>query len=146
MATTTGDGSGKAASPGGGGGAYDADEHLLSVAEVAARYGTHVDAAHPDASRGLTEAEVPALRAKYGRNAMTPPKKTPEWLLLLRHFANPLLLMLTLACLLTFLVYGVQSPREVETIILASAMAGVIVLLALTSYYQERSAGNVMGE
>ena len=126
-------------------GAYDADEHLMSVTEVAARYGTHVDDVHPDNSRGLSQADVPALQARWGRNAMTPPKQTPELLKLLLQFTNPLLLMLMLACSLTFLVYGIQSPRDVENLILASVMAFVIFVLAFTSYWQERSAGNVMG-
>jgi hypothetical protein len=126
-------------------GAYDADEHLLPVSEVAARYGTHVDPSHPDGSRGLPEAAVSDLRAKWGRNALTPPKQTPEILKLLLQFCNPLLAMLTLACVLTFLVYAIQSPPDEENLILACVMAGVIVVLAFVSYAQERSAGNVMG-
>lgn len=127
-------------------GAYDADEHLLPVMDVAARYGTHVDEAHPDNSRGLAAAEIQGLQLKWGRNALTPPKTTPEILKLLLQFTNPLLLMLMLACVLTFLVYGIQQPRDVENLILASVMAFVILVLAFTSYWQERSAGNVMGE
>jgi len=131
---------------GGGGGAYDADEHMLPVPDVAARYATHVDDVHPDNSKGLAAASIAGLQARWGRNAMTPPKQTPEILKLLIQFTNPLLLMLTLACVLTFLVYGVQKPREAENLILASTMAVVILFLAFTSYWQERSAGNVMGE
>jgi magnesium-transporting ATPase (P-type) len=137
------------AAPSGGGQhqqPYDVDEHLLSVAEVAHRYGTHVDASHPDHSRGLNEDDVPRLRQKYGRNAMTPPHRTPEWVKVLQQFANPLLLMLSLACALTFMVYGVQQPRNPDNVILATVMGAVVVVLALTSYWQERSAGNVMGE
>ena len=58
---------------------YDLTEHLLSLPELAARFGTSLDEARPDASRGLRAAQLPALRARHGSNALTPPRETPWW-------------------------------------------------------------------
>ena len=59
---------------------YDVDDHLLSLAALAGRYGTGIDLAEPQRSRGLASAQLPALVARHGRNVLTPPKETPAWL------------------------------------------------------------------
>jgi hypothetical protein len=126
-------------------GAYDLDDHQLSLAQLAKRYpDSGLDASDPPASKGLSEAAAAALRAKHGANRLTPPKTTPEIVKFLRQLLNPLLLMLLVAGCLTYMAYAIQSPRDRTNLILASALVAVVLLTALMTYWQERSAGNVM--
>jgi len=122
---------------------YDIDDHQLTLAQLAKRYAG-VDPSDPAASKGLSEADALALRHEHGPNRLTPPKETPEIVKFLRQLANPLLLMLLAAGALTFMAYGIATPRDTTNAILASALVAVVLVTALTSYAQERSAGSVM--
>jgi sodium/potassium-transporting ATPase subunit alpha len=57
---------------------YDADEHGLTIDELAARLETQLDAAAPRESSGLTAAAAAARLAVEGPNLLSPPKETPE--------------------------------------------------------------------
>lgn len=54
--------------------------------------------------------------------------------------------LLLVAGALTFMAYGLQSPRDKNNAILAAALIIVVTLTCLMSYLQERAAGNVMGK
>ncbi|KAL6750150.1 sodium potassium ATPase alpha subunit [Haematococcus lacustris] len=125
---------------------YDADEHLMSPTEVAARYGTQVDLQSPAHSAGLTAAQVEAQRAQHGFNRLTPPKELPEIVKFLKQFINPLMLLLLVAGVLCFMAYGLQpgDKRDRNNLILAGALILVVTLTCIMSYVQERSASNVM--
>lgn len=51
--------------------------------------------------QGLTSEEVTRSRAEYGENVLTPPKKDSLWLKFLRKFADPLVIILLVAGLLS---------------------------------------------
>lgn len=63
----------------------------------------------------------------------------------LPQFTNPLMALLLVAGALTFMAYGLQSPRDKNNAILAAALIIVVTFTCLMSYFQERSASNVMG-
>jgi hypothetical protein len=79
-------------------------------------------------------------------NQLTPPKTTPEIIKFLLQFTNPLMALLLVAGALTFMAYGIQSPRDKNNAILAAALIIVVTLTCVMSYLQERSASNLMGE
>ena len=110
-----GGGASPAAAGGAAGREYDADDHLLTLPALAARYGVALDLAHPAASQGLASAAVPALVAKHGRNVLTPPVETPWWVQYLRGFLDPFMLLLLMAgcfCLLASSLLGGVGPPE----------------------------------
>jgi hypothetical protein len=127
-------------------GDYDVDDHHLSREAVAERYGVQIDLANVGSSRGLTSEEASARLRANGLNRLTPPKETPEIVKLLKQFTNPLMALLIVAGGLTYMAYALQEPRDKNNLILASALVIVVTLTCLMSYWQERSAGNVMGE
>eukprot|EP00882_Tetradesmus_deserticola_P004148 GHRQ01004382.1.p1 GENE.GHRQ01004382.1~~GHRQ01004382.1.p1 ORF type:complete len:221 (+),score=74.72 GHRQ01004382.1:384-1046(+) len=135
--------------PDGGGavharGAYEVDEHMVSPQEVAQRYNVAVDWKNVGGSKGLTSQQVKELQAKHGLNQLTPPKSTPEIIKFLLQFTNPLMALLLVAGALTFMAYGIQTPRDKNNAILAAALIIVVTLTCIMSYLQERSAGNLM--
>ena len=91
---------------------YEADEHLLSLPELAARFpASGVDTAAPTASTGLSSAAAAAKLAADGPNRLTPPKETPEWVKFLRGFADPFMVVLIVAGALCFLVRRAPDER-----------------------------------
>ena len=57
---------------------YSADEHRLTLKQLGERYRTHIDAAAPTRSKGLTAEEAAARLSLYGGNHLSPPYQTPE--------------------------------------------------------------------
>lgn len=127
-------------------GSYDVDEHHLSPQAVAERFGVHIDVGNSASSRGLTLEQVKERQDKYGLNRLTPPKDVPEIIKFLKQFTNPLMMLLVIAGALTYMAYGLQNPRDSNNLILATALIIVVSLTCTMSYFQERSASNVMGE
>mgnify|MGYP001408653425 CR=1 FL=1 len=54
------------------------DEHIVTLEELYQRYGVNPE-------KGLDGSRVEEMREKYGKNELTPPKKTPAWLLFLKE-------------------------------------------------------------
>ena len=50
---------------------------------------------------GLSEQEVAASRAQHGDNVLTPPKRQPLWKQYLEKFADPIIIILLVALLLS---------------------------------------------
>lgn len=125
-------------------GNYDVDEHHLSPQEVAARYSVDINFEKVATSKGLASAQVKELQKKWGLNQLTPPKEVPEVVKFLRQFINPLMLLLLIAGGLLFMAYGVAKERDKNNLILGAALVIVVSLTCVMSYFQERSAGNVL--
>lgn len=51
--------------------------------------------------QGLTPAEVEASRRQYGVNVLTPPAKDPLWVVFLKKFYDPLIIILLIAGVLS---------------------------------------------
>lgn len=53
---------------------------------------------------GLNDAQVVESRERHGRNVLTPPEKDPIWKLLLEKFEDPIIRILLVALLATFVI------------------------------------------
>ena len=73
---------------------YDADEHRLSLKQLAERFQTDIDADNPQRSSGLSVEEAAKRLKVYGKNILSPPKQVPEIIKFLLQFTNYLLVML----------------------------------------------------
>lgn len=81
-----------------------------------------------------------------GPNKLSPPPERPEWLKYLLQYTNPLLFLLIIADVLTFVAYGIEDPKNDSSIILGVVLFLTIVLLATTQYLNERAAGSVAAQ
>ena len=85
---------------------------------------------------GLTTLEVEESRRLYGRNILTPPARTPLWRLFLQKFSDPIIRILLIAALLSFLM-SIKTGETIET-------AGIIFAIALATgiaFWFEADAG-----
>lgn len=86
--------------------------------------------------RGLTAAQVEESRALHGSNVLTPPKRESVWMLFLKKFTDPLIIILLIAGFLSIGIsfyefYGLHEGKQVfiepvgifMAIILATALA-----------------------
>jgi P-type Ca2+ transporter type 2C len=74
-----------------------------------------------------------------GPNKLSPPPQRPEWLKYVLQYTNPLLMLLIIAAVLTFIAYGIQTPRDSANIILAVVLFVTVALLATTQCAAARS-------
>ena len=81
------------------------EEHLWTWEKVEEFYGTST-------TTGLTDAQVVKNREKFGRNELTPPPKTPEWLKFLYEFTNFFSILLLAGGILCFIGYGIDPDKD----------------------------------
>jgi len=59
-------------------------------------------------TEGLTDVQVQALRKKFGRNELTPPKRAPWWKDLLAKFEDPTILILLVSAILALGIASIE--------------------------------------
>ena len=74
---------------------------------------------------GLTSLQVEESRRLYGSNVLTPPERTPLWRLFIRKFSDPIIRILLIAALLSF-VMSLKTGETIETL-------GIIFAIALAT-------------
>ncbi len=85
---------------------------------------------------GLTSGQAEQSRREHGANLLTPPKREPLWRLFLKKFGDPIIRILLIAALLSFLI-SIRSGEVFET-------AGIIFAILLAtgiSFWFEADAG-----
>jgi Ca2+-transporting ATPase len=75
---------------------------------------------------GLTGAEVRERILKYGANELTAKKKTPPALVFLRQFLSPLIYVLIIAVVISFIVGKFIDAGVITGVLLANAIIGFI--------------------
>ena len=85
---------------------------------------------HTDMHTGLTTAQVEESRRLHGSNEMTPPSRDPWWVELARKFADPLIVILIAAAVISFIPVllspGEHSPIESIGIMCAVLLATTV--------------------
>lgn len=114
-----------------------------SLTEVRSRFASSRIAGEPFSSHGLSKEEVEALLLRDGPNELTPPEQVSEWVLLGKQFANPFMILLFLAGVLSFVAYGIDSSQSLNAV-LGGVLFGVVILTVLMSFSQERKTIKTM--
>jgi hypothetical protein len=103
---------------------YACKDHLLSLPELFAAFQV-------SPQQGLQPEEVEARIKTHGANILPSPPQTPECLKWARNLLEPLLLLLMLAALLSFVSFGLG--MDVNSAILAGVLVLVVLLGATLS-------------
>mmetsp|Transcript_503 Transcript_503/g.1740 ORF Transcript_503/g.1740 Transcript_503/m.1740 type:complete len:1169 (+) Transcript_503:286-3792(+) len=112
-------------------------EHLWSWEEVEKEFGTSI-------TSGLSDEQVLKNREKYGKNELTPPPKTPEWLKFLYEFTNFFSLLLLGGGILCFIGYGIDPDKDQTNLYLGVVLILVVLITATFSYMQEAKSAKIM--
>ncbi|GFS90914.1 hypothetical protein NPIL_673221 [Nephila pilipes] len=119
----------------------DMDEHKIGVEELYSRLGTNPET-------GLTAMQAREIYERDGPNALTPPKKVPEWVKFCKQLFGGFALLLWIGAVLCFIAYSIQvgtSEGSVEdNLYLGIVLATVVIVTGCFSYYQEARSSKIM--
>ncbi|XP_070549083.1 sodium/potassium-transporting ATPase subunit alpha-3-like isoform X2 [Ptychodera flava] len=117
------------------------DDHKIPIDELYARHQTNPET-------GLTAAQAKEKLARDGPNALTPPKKTPEWIKFCKNLFGGFSTLLWIGAILCFLAYSIQAGTEEEppndNLYLGVVLASVVIITGCFSYYQEAKSSRIM--
>ena len=120
------------------------DEHLISTAELCARFNT-------SNTGGLAEEQVKVNLEKYGKNILTPPPTKSNLYLLLENFLGWFNMLLWFGSALCFITAYFESKFEsdsgennVNNNFLGLILASVVILTGIFSYSQEKKSSKIM--
>lgn len=95
-----------------------------------------------DRVHGLSNAEAQFRLRSHGANELPAPRPVPEWVKFLKQFADPLIMLLLFAMVISLLAWFVEGrhdvPYEMLTII------AIVLFNSVLGYLQERHAEDAM--
>merc|ERR1712223_1889410 len=117
------------------------DVHKVDVDVLCKRFNTNVE-------QGLTDAAAAAGLAQYGKNELTPPPTTPEWVKFCQQMFSGFACLLWLGAILCFLAYSIQASAYEEppddNLYLGIVLSAVVTVTGIFSYYQESKSAKIM--
>merc|ERR1712002_305785 len=117
------------------------DVHKVHVDELCKRYGTNVE-------NGLDEKQLAKNQAEYGKNELTPPPTTPEWVKFCQCLFSGFACLLWIGAILCFLAYSIQASAYEEppddNLYLGIVLSAVVTVTGIFSYYQESKSAKIM--
>merc|ERR1712002_44791 len=117
------------------------DVHKVHVDELCKRYGTNVE-------NGLDEKQLAKNQAEYGKNELTPPPTTPEWVKFCQCLFSGFACLLWIGAILCFLAYSIQASAYEEppddNLYLGVVLSAVVTVTGIFSYYQESKSAEIM--
>merc|ERR1712241_936379 len=117
------------------------DVHKVDVDVLCKRFNTNVE-------QGLTDSQAAAGLAQYGKNELTPPPTTPEWVKFCQCLFSGFACLLWLGAVLCFLAYGIQASAYEEppddNLYLGVVLSAVVTVTGIFSYYQESKSAKIM--
>eukprot|EP00095_Tigriopus_kingsejongensis_P010824 maker-scaffold1135_size60270-snap-gene-0.14 protein:Tk10824 transcript:maker-scaffold1135_size60270-snap-gene-0.14-mRNA-1 annotation:"na+ k+-atpase alpha subunit" len=117
------------------------DVHSVEIEELCKRFNTNLD-------NGLTKRQVEENLAKYGKNALTPPPTTPEWIKFCNNLFGGFSLLLWFGAILCFVAYSIQAGAYEEppddNLYLGVVLTVVVIVTGVFSYYQESKSSKIM--
>jgi len=117
------------------------DIHKIDVEELLTRFNSNL-------VNGLTKRQATENLGKYGKNALTPPPTTPEWVKFCQNLFGGFSLLLWFGAILCFIAYGIQASAYEEppddNLYLGVVLTVVVVVTGVFSYYQESKSSKIM--
>lgn len=93
------------------------DEHRIDLNQLALRL-------HTSLVDGMKENEATAKNQQYGDNRLSEKKKTPLWIKFIHELLQPFSVLLWIAALLCFILYGVNPSAQGA---LSNVYLGIVV-------------------
>lgn len=119
----------------------DIDVHKVTVDELLKRFGTNIE-------NGLNDDQAERGLKEHGRNELTPPPTTPEWVKFCQALFSGFAMLLWFGAILCFIAYGIQASAYEEppddNLYLGIVLTAVVTVTGIFSYYQESKSAKIM--
>lgn len=117
------------------------DQHTIPMEELIERLQTNLE-------KGLTAKQAAVIMARDGPNALTPPKKVPEWVKFCTNLFGGFAMLLWIGAFLCFVAFGVDAismeyPSK-DNLYLGVVLAVVVIITGCFQYYQESKSSKIM--
>ncbi|MDD1718931.1 MAG: calcium-translocating P-type ATPase, PMCA-type, partial [Methanoregulaceae archaeon] len=98
--------------------------------------------------KGLSPESVRAMRERYGKNELSPPRRTPAWRQYLENFRDPIIRILLVAVVISAVVSVFEGRSFIDMIGISLAVLLATGISFLTEYrsHREFEALNAMRE
>merc|ERR1711971_1455934 len=117
------------------------DVHKVDVDVLCKRFNTNIE-------QGLTDSQAAKGLVEHGKNELTPPPTTPEWIKSCQCLFSGFAMLLWLGAFLCFLAYGIQASAYEEppddNLYLGVVLSAVVTVTGIFSYYQESKSAKIM--
>merc|ERR1711910_41033 len=117
------------------------DVHKVDVDVLCKRFNTNVE-------QGLTDSQAAKGLVEHGKNELTPPPTTPEWVKFCQCLFSGFACLLWLGAVLCFLAYSIQASAYEEppddNLYLGVVLSAVVTVTGIFSYYQESKSAKIM--
>lgn len=119
----------------------DLEDHKIPLTDFYSKYQTHPD-------KGLSTQQAKAFLLRDGPNALTPEKRTPAWIVLMKHLFQGFSILLWIGAVLCFLAFFIESqvaeeaPRD--NLYLGIVLCCVCIITGVFSYSQEAKSSAIM--
>ncbi|XP_017493383.1 PREDICTED: sodium/potassium-transporting ATPase subunit alpha-1-like, partial [Rhagoletis zephyria] len=117
------------------------DDHRIPLQTLCSQLNT-------DSELGLTKQQAAEILYRDGPNALSPPKRTPEWVKFSKNLFGGFAMLLWVGALLCFLAYGIQASSydevQNDNLYLGIVLATVVIVTGIFSYYQEAKSSKIM--
>merc|ERR1711874_95003 len=117
------------------------DVHKVEVDEILNRFKTNI-------TNGLTSSQAQTNLAQYGKNELTPPPTTPEWVKFCQNLFSGFACLLWIGAILCFVAYSIQATAYEEppddNLYLGVVLTAVVTVTGIFSYYQESKSAKIM--
>merc|ERR1719249_374151 len=117
------------------------DVHKVDVDVLCKRFNTNIE-------QGLTDSQAAKNQAEHGKNELTPPPTTPEWVKFCQCLFSGFAMLLWLGAFLCFLAYSIQASAYEEppddNLYLGVVLSAVVTVTGIFSYYQESKSAKIM--
>merc|ERR1712212_161482 len=117
------------------------DVHKVDVDVLCKRFNTNIE-------QGLTDTQAAKGLAEHGKNELTPPPTTPEWVKFCQCLFSGFAMLLWLGAFLCFLAYSIQASAYEEppddNLYLGVVLSAVVTVTGIFSYYQESKSAKIM--
>ena len=117
------------------------NDHLIPLPDLEFKLGT-------DFKKGISTEEANERLLQYGPNALTPPKKTPEWIKFCKTMFTGFAGLLWIAGILCFVAYLVEDlwygEENLDNVYIGTALLFVVWVSGIFTYFQERKSGKIM--
>lgn len=103
---------------------------------------SNISESNVEASGGLSSKDAGERLTTYGKNILTPPKRTPSWLLLLRQFQNTFLILLNASAALSVVAYAIAG--DITNLYLGIVLFVVVFITGYAQFHEESKAFSII--